>query len=376
MVFLCGSLEPGFDGVGDYTRRLAGELIRKGNEATIIALRDKHITETLYGFQDADGTNVTTLRIPFKTKYRKTQQLVTACISSIDPEWLSLQFVPYSFNKKGIPIVFARLMKNLVMGRKLHLMIHECWIGENTKTIKGKVTSALQRMVIRNMITSLKPRTIHTHLPAYRSDIRKLGFDNVKKLPLFSNIPEYRMNNKPQSNVFRIGVFSQATISSSMIDFLTVMGERCVSNGDGLEVVFIGGRKESLVSCGQVIEQLDNYKNKVKYTGFLSPVEVSQALQSCSLGITSVPRHGLGKSGSVAAFLSHGIPVAAPNIHKGYQATDIGFFDLEISSAIVLEPEIGLLKKSRDAALSIKKRISLSSIASAFLSDLCLQTGE
>ena len=43
LIFICGSLEPGRDGVGDYTRRLAGELIRQGHQIAIIALNYKII---------------------------------------------------------------------------------------------------------------------------------------------------------------------------------------------------------------------------------------------------------------------------------------------------------------------------------------------
>jgi hypothetical protein len=38
IVFLCFSLEPGRDGVGDYTRALAGELIRPGHEVCAVAM--------------------------------------------------------------------------------------------------------------------------------------------------------------------------------------------------------------------------------------------------------------------------------------------------------------------------------------------------
>ena len=51
IVFLCGSLEPGRDGVGDYTRMLAAEIIRKGHNAAIVALADKYSLEPFIGTQ-------------------------------------------------------------------------------------------------------------------------------------------------------------------------------------------------------------------------------------------------------------------------------------------------------------------------------------
>ena len=41
LLFLCSSLEPGRDGVGDYTRRLAGECLRQGHEVRLLSLNDK-----------------------------------------------------------------------------------------------------------------------------------------------------------------------------------------------------------------------------------------------------------------------------------------------------------------------------------------------
>ena len=42
ILFICGSAEPGKDGVGDYTRRLCGELLRTGHRTRILALCDNH----------------------------------------------------------------------------------------------------------------------------------------------------------------------------------------------------------------------------------------------------------------------------------------------------------------------------------------------
>ena len=44
--FICGSLEPGRNGVGDYTRRLAGELAAQGHECLLVSLNDvDHVDE-------------------------------------------------------------------------------------------------------------------------------------------------------------------------------------------------------------------------------------------------------------------------------------------------------------------------------------------
>jgi hypothetical protein len=63
IVFICGCLEPGVDGVGDYSRRLAGELIRMGNKVQLISLNDYHIDTRTTELQEADGTSVQAHRL-------------------------------------------------------------------------------------------------------------------------------------------------------------------------------------------------------------------------------------------------------------------------------------------------------------------------
>ena len=43
IVFICGSLEPGRDGVGDYVRHLAVAVAQQGHETAAVALRDPFV---------------------------------------------------------------------------------------------------------------------------------------------------------------------------------------------------------------------------------------------------------------------------------------------------------------------------------------------
>jgi hypothetical protein len=64
IIFICGSLEPGQDGVGDYVRRLAAELILKQNEVSIIALYDKNVKRLRGEMQYDNGIQIPILRLP------------------------------------------------------------------------------------------------------------------------------------------------------------------------------------------------------------------------------------------------------------------------------------------------------------------------
>jgi len=64
VVFLCSSLEPGRDGVGDYTRRLAAELVRQGHFSAVVSLNDKYISDVFNDIQQSEGTKLAVLRLP------------------------------------------------------------------------------------------------------------------------------------------------------------------------------------------------------------------------------------------------------------------------------------------------------------------------
>lgn len=371
ILFICGSLEPGRDGVGDYTRRLAGELIRQSHQTAVVALNDRHILDKFDGTQEVDGINIPVLRVSHNLPVKKRFGLVKEWIHYFNPAWLSLQFVPFSFHSKGLPFSLGRLLSRLSKDRNWHIMIHELWVGEGTiNNTRQKVYAILQKALISRLIKSLYPLTIHTHLPAYRLQLENFGW-KVKELPLFSNISlvkkEHEENKK---NVFRVGIFSQAKASSSVIQFLICLEKQVAITGMAFEVLLIGGGDTRMRAFGSTLENLEIFRNRVRYTGFLEPRELSWALQSCTLGLTPVPRHALGKSGSVAAFLAHGIPVAAPSFFYCYDSAEIGFFSINLCSSILLTPDLSKLKIAKASALEVKEQIQISSIANSFLSDL------
>src|ERR1700682_2918463 len=131
IIFLCGSLEPGKDGVGDYTRRLAGDLVRHGQDVGIVALRDNYIKTEFNGFQDVEGIDLPVLRLPSDRLTANAFKRAGEWIEIFNPEWLSLQFVPFSFHAKGLPLRFVRLFSMLGKGRNWHVMVHELWVGMN-----------------------------------------------------------------------------------------------------------------------------------------------------------------------------------------------------------------------------------------------------
>ena len=124
ILFLCGSAEPGKDGVGDYTRRLCGELIRIGHQAQILSLFDKHSDTFISQIQVIENTDVLVNRIPIKLPYSKRLSFTNEIIQKFTPDWISLQYVPHSFNLKGLPFWLISFLKKVNIKHKWHVMFH------------------------------------------------------------------------------------------------------------------------------------------------------------------------------------------------------------------------------------------------------------
>ena len=372
ILFICGAAEPGRDGVGDYTRRLAGAIQQMGHQSSIIALYDRYIDEEMIAEQPVDDGCVNVLRIPRQTSHTSRYQRVKEWVNAFDPGWISLQFVPYAYHPKGMPFLLSReLQKLLVNERRLHIMFHETWIGvESHFDLKRKLIAALQKNIIRRMIQSLHPAVIHTQLPVTMRNLEAIA-PGINPLPLFSNIEVFSKPGATHAAVLRAGFFSQADASPAVISFVENLSKNAVASGMQLELLFIGGDPARMKMAGETIGKTGNFNHQIVYTGFLPPEGISAALQSCSLGITLVPRHALGKSGSVAAFLQHGIPVAAPVVHQGTDVMEIGFFSSNLRSAILLTPDLHALATAGKAATKVKNEIGLQVITKIFLENIC-----
>src|SRR5690606_11690946 len=108
-------------------------------------------------------------------------------INNFDPEWISLQYVPFSFQKKGLPFGFAKQLINLATNKKWHIMFHELWVGMNREaSLKFKLWGTLQEKIINDTILLLNPALINTQSRLQQSHLEEMGHQ-IDLLPLFSN---------------------------------------------------------------------------------------------------------------------------------------------------------------------------------------------
>ncbi|HKK17799.1 MAG TPA: hypothetical protein VJ952_03875, partial [Opitutales bacterium] len=130
-----------------------------------------------------------------------------------------------------------------------------------------------------------------------------------------------------------------------------------------------GNPRACAASKARLLDMLGGNADVVE-TGFLSAVEARAAIRTCHLGLSPVPRHAAGKSGSIAAFISEGLPVALPFVLEGKDADEIGFFDLGLRRACITDPDLKLLTDARAAAQENRSKISVEQVALNFLNSI------
>jgi hypothetical protein len=104
IAFLCGGL--GLGGVADYSRYLAGALKAHGVESLILGLADRDAGEV--------ARSAETLALPGALPWRQRIEAAEAALAAFAPDWVSLQFVPFAFNRKGVVALEARWLRRLL----------------------------------------------------------------------------------------------------------------------------------------------------------------------------------------------------------------------------------------------------------------------
>jgi hypothetical protein len=307
ILFLCGSLAPGCDGVGDYTRRLVGELIRQGHQASIIALNDRLIDSLIETSQKTDGIAVPVLRLPSIMSTKERFEKAECYINDFNPEWLSLQYVPFSFHDKGLPFGLGTRLAKIGIGRRWHVMFHELWVGiDKESSYKHKLWGQLQKKIINGLLHSLKPIRINTQSSLNKRQIEKFG-NSVEILPLFGNVPvKFKKHEVISRKSLSLVLFGTIHPKTPIKEFICEI--KSISNVYEKKIVitFIGRNGVELKLWENICKQNDIDTIAL---GELQPEEISWQLSKSDIGISTTPYPQTEKSGVVATYRDHGLPI-------------------------------------------------------------------
>jgi glycosyltransferase involved in cell wall biosynthesis len=323
LAFLTACLEPGRDGVGDYTRLLAAACAARGHGVGLLALNDAHVDAPTRQRQDGRGLELDALRVPAGSPWAERLAHARAWLAGLQPERVSLQFVAYAFEPRGVVAGLGRRLGALAGEAPIHAMLHETWIGiDRGAPWRHRVLGRLQRAALRGLLRDLDPVVVHTSNRHYAGVLAEAGV-HAEVLPLFGNVPlvappdagwleretAHVAPGPPiDGRVFGVfGTIHPEWDPEPLVAALAAAGRR---EGRTHAVLAIGRQGPGAASW-QRLARRHAGALRVGWLGERGPADLSRFLQSIDCGLATTPWHLLGKSGTVAAMLDHGVPVIA-----------------------------------------------------------------
>lgn len=326
LALLTTCLEPGKDGVGDYTRDLGAACIRLGHSCRLVALNDRYIDSVREERQSARDTPLETLRLPASSSWLERQQAARAWLDRETIDWLSLQFVPYGFHQKGLVTGLGERLAPFIAGRRVHLMFHELWIGQQRgASLRHRLVGWAQRRAVLALVKQLSPLVIHTSNPTYQALAAESGM-HAKQLPLCGSIPMAASTDAhwlerecarlgvstghlaPRENCWWFGMFGSLHPEWVPEPLFTHIAQAAERARRGVAILSIG-RQGPGASLWREIEARYSPRFGFANLGERSRPDVSAYLQSIDFGLATTPWQLIGKSATAAAMLDHGLPV-------------------------------------------------------------------
>jgi hypothetical protein len=326
ILFVCSCLEPGSDGVGDYTRRLAGELRGRGHGCSLLSLADPYVKKvTAADFDSATGA-ISCLRLAATDSWRNRVRQAISFREFVAPDWISWQIVPYGFDPRGLCFGLGARCREISGGCRSQIMFHEIWIGEAEQaSFKNRVVGQLQKLIIKDLLVKLDPRVVRTHTPLYCHLLEKLGA-RAGILPLFGNVrltahpdPAWLTKKWPPDAI----PFDAPDRTSWWI--FVVFGSihpewdagRFLQQASG--AAHRVGKKCLLISIGRAgafgermwreLQKRENESWRLLPLGPQPEEEISQCLLAADFGVSPVPPENVFKSGTSAAMIEHGLQI-------------------------------------------------------------------
>jgi hypothetical protein len=239
-----------------------------------------------------------------------------------ESEIVFLQFVPYAWHRRGLigPKVRTEIVARCA-GRPTAIFMHELWIGESKSDHwRNRLTGWWQRRGVLRLLKQLAPKLVITSIPAYRSILASHGVD-AQLLALPSNLPGVTQEDRREARAWMEsrglgddqlvtigGVFGAIHPEWNPADAIIEWGRASAANGRDAILLVLGN---SGPAAQQVLVRLaeKNPSVRVEYTGVLPPKKMSALIEQTTVGFATTPWALIGKSGSVAAFRSSGVPV-------------------------------------------------------------------
>lgn len=296
IALLCNQYPPARDGVGDYTAQLASALIGQGIAVHVI-------------YREAPGIQpvTTASQHPIKGEWGSASKAqVLKIVERIKPDWVSIQYVPYGFDSRGLPFFLPELVRAIRhTGVLVSVMFHEVHV--RIKGVKGRLLGVLQRQIAKELCREAD--RCFTSIEYYRNLLAPFRKD-IRLLPVGSNIPAQAILPEQRAQLRR-------ELFPEIDCIISTFGQRDLTAlFQAVSDLEAAGHKLGLLICGHTMHPPVNIGFvKAQFTGYLPAPEISKYLQCSDLFVLPdyVSPRGEGgscnKSGSLAAAYAVGLPV-------------------------------------------------------------------
>jgi hypothetical protein len=348
VTIVCGSLDPGRDGVGDYSRVLACALAERGHHIELLSLADRNIKASTASV-DASGIRM------LRTNAAERPADWTAIrdhIVGARPDFLSFQFVPWSYGHRGVSLNLGSHLRGLTNTTRWQVMCHELWLTDGP--LRHRLLGRVQRASIQRVLRQLDPAVIHASTLSNVSLLGGIGFA-ATKLPLYGNLPAPKHPRTTGSPVPEVLFFGELPPAREWPAYIGALNHATRYQGP-LRITVAGGREDPRT---RFVRTLNAAGLPAENAGFLDELQLSELFNRVTVGVSRNDGRTVGKSGSLHAMLEYGLPVWAPQLGQSPDLDfrpDRVFVDLDVALAT---PHVGYksaLPTSADAFIDSLRR--------------------
>jgi len=309
LLFICDNFPPIVDGVGDYTSHLSNQLAQRGHAVSVICSRKEEIVQYA-------GTQTAVRVLPAVTRWnRQAIAPIMALAGEIQPDWVILQYVPYSYDYYGIPFWLRSLASGLkARGYKLAVTCHEIFIDLELAKAKYWPVAISQRLIAFSLV-GLADKVVvsiertQRQLGRYRRKVTRIPIgSNIVPVPVTDDqVQALRRELAPQGEFLFVsfGIRDQEAALRILADLTKA--------GHPARLVLLGKlRPEQRQATEQLIATL-GLEGRVTLTGYLDNDQLFRVLRSGdAFMLLEEKRGGLTtKSGSLAAAYAAAVGLAA-----------------------------------------------------------------
>lgn len=296
VALISNNLPPIIDGVGDFTDLLSAALSNRGVEVIMICKKGIQVKQA----------NVNVKVYPVVSKWdHKGFEAALEILQHQQPEYIFFQYVPYAFNKWGIPLGLMGIVESVRKIGLVCMVFHETFIRTKFWPLQTFPVSMLQRYMLKNITKNIFASV--TSIDRYALQLKKIGFSPVHLVPIPANIEKIQILPERMEKL-------KKKLAEENSKIIVAFGKR---NYDLLISSFLKAyekRKDiKLLILGAQDKNYGSVHKNISVTGELTRPEIFEYLSAADLYISfDSVKNGKGgsssKSGSMASAIAAGLP--------------------------------------------------------------------